>query len=84
MHCLLCGLLLPLSPNQLRDSCEHRNWCGFSKLQGFLTEAGFSRVMRCQPGKSRYNFRINIERTHRSWYSMYVEAEELNSGMPIK
>jgi hypothetical protein len=63
-----------LSPEQLRDSHLHRNWFNFGKLNRFLTEAGFSGVVRCEPGGTRYGFRMNINRTHRSWCSVYVEA----------
>jgi len=63
-----------LSPEQLRDSYLHRNWFNFGKLQEFLTEAGFSEVVKCGPRETRHNFRMNINRTHRSWCSIYVEA----------
>lgn len=63
-----------LSPDQLSDSHEHRNWFNFSKLDRFLTEAGFSGVVKCEPRSTRYNFRMNINRAHRSWCSVFVEA----------
>ncbi len=63
-----------LTPEQLRTSHEHRNWFNFEKLQKLLAEAGFSGVVKCEPGETRYNFRMNINRKHRSWCSMYVEA----------
>jgi hypothetical protein len=63
-----------LTPEQLRDSHLHRNWFNFGKLTRFLTAAGFSGVVRCEPAGTRYGFRMNINRTHRSWCSVYVEA----------
>jgi hypothetical protein len=63
-----------LSPEQLRDSYEHRNWFNFTKLAAFLEEAGFSAVVKCEPGRTRHNFRMNIDRKYRAWYSMFVEA----------
>jgi hypothetical protein len=63
-----------LSPDQLRDSHLHRNWFNFAKLQEFLTEAGFSGVVKCGPRDTHYRFKMNINRTHRSWCSIYVEA----------
>jgi predicted SAM-dependent methyltransferase len=63
-----------LTPEQLRDSHLHRNWFTFDKLKRFLTEAGFSGVVRCAPAATRYGFRMNINRTHRSWCSLFVEA----------
>jgi hypothetical protein len=63
-----------LTPEQLRDSHLHRNWFNFDKLKSFLTEAGFSGVVRCAPAATRYGFRMNINRTHRSWCSLFVEA----------
>jgi hypothetical protein len=63
-----------LTPEQLRDSHLHRNWFNFGKLKRFLTEAGFSGVVRCEPGETRHGFKMNINRRHRSWCSIYVEA----------
>ena len=63
-----------LSPDQLRDSYLHRNWFNFAKLQEFLTEAGFSDVVKCGPRDTHHKFKMNINRTHRSWCSIYVEA----------
>jgi hypothetical protein len=63
-----------LSPDQLRDSHLHRNWFNFGKLGKVLTDAGFSGVVKCDPRGTRYNFRMNINRTHRSWCSIFVEA----------
>ncbi len=63
-----------LKPEQLRDSHLHRNWFNFDKLEKFLTEAGFSGVVRCEANQTRYRFRMNINRKHRSWCSIYVEA----------
>jgi hypothetical protein len=63
-----------LTPEQLRDSHLHRNWFNLRKLQAFLTTAGFSGVVRCEPAVTHYGFRMNINRTHRSWCSLYVEA----------
>ena len=63
-----------LTPEQLRDSHLHRNWFNFGKLTSFLTDAGFSGVVRCAPAQTHYGFRMNINRTHRSWCSLYVEA----------
>jgi hypothetical protein len=63
-----------LPPDQLRESYEHRNWFNFAKLSRFLTEAGFSGVVKCEPGETRHHFRMNIDRKYRSWYSMFVEA----------
>lgn len=63
-----------LTPEQLHDSYLHRNWFNFSKLERFLTEAGFSEVVRCEAGETRHKFKMNINRRHRSWCSMYVEA----------
>jgi hypothetical protein len=63
-----------LTPEKLRDSFLHRNWFNFGKLQRLLTEAGFSGVVKCEPGETRYGFRMNINRKHRSWCSIYVEA----------
>ncbi len=63
-----------LTPENLRDSYLHRNWFNFGKLRRFLTEAGFSGVIRCEPATTRYGFRMNINRTTRSWCSLFVEA----------
>jgi hypothetical protein len=63
-----------LTPEQLRDSHLHRNWFNFGKLRRFLTAAGFSDVVRCEAAQTRHGFRMNINRTHRSWCSVYVEA----------
>lgn len=63
-----------LTPEQLRDSHLHRNWFNFGKLQRFLTSAGFSDVVRCEAAQTRHGFKMNINRTHRSWCSVYVEA----------
>ena len=63
-----------LTPEQLRDSHLHRNWFNFDKLNKFLTEAGFSGVVRCMANESRYKFRMNINRKYRSWCSIFVEA----------
>jgi hypothetical protein len=63
-----------LTPENLRDSYLHRNWFNYDKLQRFLTAAGFSGVTRCEPGRTRHGFRMNINRTDRSWYSVFVEA----------
>lgn len=63
-----------LTPEQVRDSYLHRNWFNFEKLKNFLTEAGFSGVVRCRAEETRYKFRMNINRTYRSWCSIYVEA----------
>jgi hypothetical protein len=63
-----------MSPEQLRDSYLHRNWFNFAKLQKLLTEAGFSGVVQCEAGETRYNFKMNINRRHRAWCSLFVEA----------
>jgi hypothetical protein len=63
-----------LTPEHLRDSYLHRNWFNFQKLEDYLTEAGFSGVVKCGPRDTHYNFKMNINRTHRSWCSIYVEA----------
>jgi hypothetical protein len=63
-----------LSAEQLRDSHLHRNWFNFDKLERVLTEAGFSGVVKCDPRSTHYDFRMNINRTHRSWCSIFVEA----------
>jgi len=63
-----------LTPEQLRDSHLHRNWFNFDKLKNFLTEAGFSGVVQCRADETRYGFRMNINRKHRSWCSIFVEA----------
>jgi len=63
-----------LTPQQIRDSHLHRNWFNFDKLQKYLTDAGFSEVVRCGPRDTQHGFRMNINRTHRGWCSIYVEA----------
>ncbi len=63
-----------LTKEQLRDSYLHRNWFNFGKLQRFLSDAGFSGVVKCDPDETRYGFRMNINRKHRSWCSIFVEA----------
>jgi len=63
-----------LTADQLRDSHLHRNWFNFDKLQRFLTEAGFSGVVRCGARNTHYGFKMNINRTHRGWCSIFVEA----------
>jgi hypothetical protein len=63
-----------LSAEQVLNSFEHRNWFNFHKLSTMLTEAGFSSVVKCEPGETRHKFRMNIDRKYRSWYSIYVEA----------
>jgi hypothetical protein len=63
-----------LTPEQLRDSYLHRNWFNFNKLQRMLTQAGFSGVVRCEPAGTHYGFRMNINRTHRAWCSIFIEA----------
>jgi len=63
-----------LTPEKLRDSYLHRNWFNFAKLQKFLTGAGFSGVVRCGPRNTHYGFKMNINRTHRAWCSIFVEA----------
>jgi hypothetical protein len=63
-----------LSRDQLRDSHLHRNWFNIGKLEKVLTDAGLSGVGKCDPRGTRYNFRMNINRTHRSWCSIFVEA----------
>jgi hypothetical protein len=63
-----------LSPEQLKDSYEHRNWFNFEKLSRMLSEAGFSSVVRCDPAQTKHGFKMNINRTYRAWYSMFVEA----------
>ena len=63
-----------LTPEHLRDSYLHRNWFNFGKLKEFLTEAGFSGVVRCEAWATHYNFRMNINRRDRSWCSVFVEA----------
>ena len=63
-----------LTPDQLFNSFEHRNWFNFSKLRKMLEEAGFSEITKCDSEESRHGFRMNIARKHRSWYSIYVEA----------
>jgi hypothetical protein len=63
-----------LTPEHLRDSFLHRNWFNLDKLTAFLTEAGFSEVVRCGPRETHHGFRMNINRTHRAWCSIFVEA----------
>jgi hypothetical protein len=63
-----------LTPEQLRDSFLHRNWFNFAKLQKFLNEAGFCEVVGCEPARTHHGFKMNINRTHRAWCSLYVEA----------
>jgi hypothetical protein len=63
-----------LTSEQLRDSFMHRNWFNFHKVERLLTEAGFSGVVRCEAGETHYKFRMNINRKHRSWCSIFVEA----------
>jgi hypothetical protein len=63
-----------LTAEQLRESHLHRNWFNFGKLKRFLTEAGFSGVVKCEPAHTHHGFRMNINRTHRQWCSVYVEA----------
>jgi hypothetical protein len=58
----------------LRVECLHRNWFNFAKLRRFLSEAGFTGVTQCEPARSHHRFKMNINRTHRSWYSLYAEA----------
>jgi hypothetical protein len=76
-----------LTPEQLRDSYLHRNWFNYNKLQRFLTNAGFSGVTRCEPARTHYGFRMNINRTSRSWCSIFVEAikrESLPDTEPLR
>lgn len=63
-----------LRPEHLKDSYLHRNWFNFNKLQRVLTQAGFSGVVKCEAAATRYGFRMNINRTHRAWCSIFVEA----------
>ena len=63
-----------MTPEQLKNSHEHRNWFNFAKLEAFLTAAGFAGVTRCKADETRYGFKMNINKRHRSWCSMYVEA----------
>lgn len=63
-----------LTDEQLRHSHLHRNWFNFEKLKRLLTQAGFSGVVRCEPRSTHYGFRMNINRTHRGWCSVFVEA----------
>lgn len=63
-----------MTPEQLHDSFEHRNWFNFDKLNRLLTEAGFSQIVRCEADETRHHFKMNINRRHRAWCSVFVEA----------
>jgi hypothetical protein len=63
-----------LTPEQLSNSFEHRNWFNFNKLRRMLEGAGFSEVTKCDSEETHHGFRMNIARKHRDWYSIYVEA----------
>lgn len=67
---------LSLQTNSQRRSGGHINYINHSKLDNMLQEAGFYRVYHRQNRESlikKYQL-VGIERSHRAFYSLYIEA----------
>ena len=69
-----CEWAINLQTEQERSQHGHINYWTESKLTDFLENAGFSGVKVCNAGESEYGFDLSIERTHRGFYSIVVEA----------
>ena len=69
-----CEWAINLQTEQERSQHGHINYWTESKLTDFLETVGFSGVKICNPGESEYGFDLSIERTHRGFYSITVEA----------
>ena len=53
----------------------HINFWTESKMKEFLETAGFCEVQTCDAGITRHGFDLSIERQHRAFYSMIIEAK---------
>jgi hypothetical protein len=69
-----CEWAINLQAEEEKSQHGHINYWTESKLTDFLETAGFSKVKICNPGESEYGFDLSIERTHRGFYSIVVEA----------
>lgn len=69
-----CEWAINLQTEQEISQHGHINYWTEGKLTDFLETAGFSGVRVCDPGESKYGFDLSIERTHRGFYSIVVEA----------
>ena len=63
-----------LQTDKEKSQHGHINYWTESKLTHFLTSAGFSGAKICDIGKSEYGFDLSIERVHRAFYSIVIEA----------
>ena len=52
----------------------HINFWYFKKLKNALLEAGFREIRECKVNETFNNFDLSLERSHRSEYSVIVEA----------
>lgn len=53
----------------------HINFWSELKLKRFIESAGFSDVKICDAGITEHGFDLSIERTHRAFYSLIIEAK---------
>lgn len=58
-----------------RSQHGHINFWTESKMKEFLENAGFCEVQTCDPGISEHGFDLSIEREHRAFYSIIMEAK---------
>ena len=69
-----CNWAISLQSEEEKLTHGHINFWYFEKLQKYLLNAGFTKVLRCKPNQSFYNFDLSLERHHRREYSLIVEA----------
>ena len=69
-----CEWAINLQTEAEKSQHGHINYWSESKLIDFLETAGFSGVKVCNEGQSEYGFDLSIERSHRGFYSIIVEA----------
>ena len=70
-----CSWAIGLQTVSERAQHGHINYWTENKLSLVLEEAGFRDINVCNAGESRHGFDLSIERPHRAFYSLIMEAK---------
>lgn len=72
-----CEWAIGLQTQEEKLQHGHINYWTETKLGNLLRKAGFSDPIKCNAGFTHYDFDLKIERPHRAFYSLILEARVL-------
>ena len=70
----ICHKLISLQTSQQINTHGHINYFYEEKLSKLLTSCGFIEIQKCEIGVTYNKFPLNIERKHRSHFSLIMEG----------